>query len=357
MNSLSRRNFLFLVSGASLAATLGVSVLAQADEPQGKPAMAPGSATEQPKALPPHPAWTKSLEDLQQRAGGRLGVAVLSGEASAEVNGDQRFSLQSVVKLIVSAAALEAIDGGEFGLHDKVMVKTQDLSLFVQPLADKVRAKGGAYETTYDEMIRLAVNDSDSAANDIMFEKLGGEPALRKFLDSRGLTEMRVDRSERDLQTEIVGIRWQPEFVDGAVLDAAIKATPESVRTAAYDAYLKDPRDTTTPREMANFLRMLQDGELLSAKSTAYLLEVMKGTNTGPDRLKAGLAPGWTIGHKTGTSGGWNGVTAATNDVGILYGPRGEILEVAALVGDSRLQDAERAAIIAEVSRILTSPR
>ena len=69
-----------------------------------------------------------------------------------------------------------------------------------------------------------------------------------------------------------------------------------------------------------------------------------------PDRLKAGAAPGWTVAHMSGTSGGWKGLTAATNDVGILTGPDGSHLAIAVFVADSRATAGDRAAIIAKIS-------
>ena len=69
-----------------------------------------------------------------------------------------------------------------------------------------------------------------------------------------------------------------------------------------------------------------------------------------PQRLKAGLRPGWTLGHKTGTSGSWSGVTAATNDVGILFGPNGERIAITVFIGDSTAPPADRAKVMARIA-------
>jgi beta-lactamase class A len=68
-------------------------------------------------------------------------------------------------------------------------------------------------------------------------------------------------------------------------------------------------------------LRQRLARKLLSAQSSRHLLGVVQQTLTFPDRLRAGTAPRWTIGHKTGTGGAWNGVNTATNDVGVLGAP------------------------------------
>ena len=64
-----------------------------------------------------------------------------------------------------------------------------------------------------------------------------------------------------------------------------------------------------------------EEGKLLSVASTAHILQTMRECATFPDRLKGGAAPGWQVAHKTGTSGSWKRLTAATNDVGILTAP------------------------------------
>jgi beta-lactamase class A len=78
----------------------------------------------------------------------------------------------------------------------------------------------------------------------------------------------------------------------------------------------------------------------------------MDATTTGPDRLKAGAPPGWSVAHKTGSSATWRGLAAATNDVGLMIAPDGSRILIAAFLADSRADDAERAAVLADSARI-----
>ena len=261
---------------------------------------------------------------------------------------DERFAMQSVMKLLVGIAALDAVDTRGWRLDDAITIYKQDLSLYVQPIARLVTNAG--YTTNVGDLIRRAIIDSDSAATDILIARLGGAPAAQQVLLRKGLLGIRIDRDERHLQTEIAGIAWRPEFVDPELLNRAIESVPEARRTKAFAQYQADPRDTATPRGMVEMLSALGAGKLLSAPSTAFILQAMQDTVTGPDRLKAGMAPGWTLGHKTGTSGTWHGVTAATNDIGILTSPKGRKIAVAVFVGDSRASDTARAAAIAKVA-------
>jgi beta-lactamase class A len=82
------------------------------------------------------------------------------------------------------------------------------------------------------------------------------------------------------------------------------------------------------------------------------LLDIMAQTVTFPDRLKAGVSDGWTLAHKTGTSSTWRGVTAATNDVGVLTGPDGTLVTIAVFIADSPAAPGDRAELIASIARL-----
>jgi beta-lactamase class A len=294
--------------------------------------------------------WRHDLEGLTAGFDGRVGVCIGDGLLEACISGASPFPMQSVMKLPVAVAVLDGVDHGKWHLADHILVTKRDLSVFVQPIAKLVGPKG--YDTTIDDLIRRAIVDSDSAATDILLAKLGGPAEVRRLMNYKAVLNVRVDRDERHLQTEILGLEWRDEFVDPAALDRAIAAVPAATREAAFDAYLRDARDTATPMGMVVLLERLAQGRLLSPSSTARLLEILRETKTFPDRLKAGVPDGWTIGHKTGTSGDWKGVTAATNDVGIITGPNGETISIAVFIAESRAPEADRAALMARIARL-----
>ncbi len=289
----------------------------------------------------------EEIRRITESAHARVGVCLISREGEISLRGDERFSLQSVVKLIVGAVALDDVDKGRWKLTDKVSISKKDRSVSVQPLADLV--VNGPAEVTVGELIRLAVIESDSMANDVLFKKIGGAEAVSAFLRIRGITGMRVDRSEKELQTEIAGLRWHSAFTDEQTYEDALNSVSDRDRDAAYKAYQKDPRDTASPRAMAYLLPWLQTCGGWSKESTSFLLQAMADCQTGANRLTAGLKPGWKLGHKTGTSGSHRGVSAATNDVGIFTSPKGETVVIAVFVGDSTDGDDERAKVIADL--------
>ena len=58
----------------------------------------------------------------------------------------------------------------------------------------------------------------------------------------------------------------------------------------------------------------------------------MANTHTGPNRLKGGLQPGWTLNHKTGTGQVLGAQQAGYNDIGILTAPDGKGYTVAVMI-------------------------
>lgn len=98
-------------------------------------------------------------------------------------------------------------------------------------------------------------------------------------------------------------------------------------------------------------LRAFHEGKGLSKSSQALLRRLMTETSTGLKRIKGLLPDGTVVAHKTGTSSTVNGVTAATNDVGLVTLPNGRHLAIAVFVSDSKANDAIREEAIAKVAK------
>ncbi len=157
-----------------------------------------------------------------------------------------------------------------------------------------------------------------------------------------------------ELQPEINGMAsFRIAWKDWPAFRAARDAVPEADRRAAMARYLADPRDTATAVGMLNFLRKLAVGELLSRASTRRLLAIMTATTTGPNRLKAGLPAGASLAHKTGTSATDLGLTAVTNDVGIVTLKDGRRYAVVAFLAASPQDEDARERTIADAMRVI----
>ena len=96
---------------------------------------------------------------------------------------------------------------------------------------------------------------------------------------------------------------------------------------------------------------MLKKGELLSRGSTDKLLRIMSNTRTGPQRLKGGLAPGWSLAHKTGTGQVLGPVQSGYNDIGILTAPDGSSYAVAVMIRKTSTPIPARMQLMQNVTR------
>ncbi len=281
----------------------------------------------------------------------RLGVGLTnldSGEVFSFA-GDQPFPMQSVFKMLLGAAALAEVDAGRLSLDERFVLEEEQLSPPFSPIAAAWPARR---DYTARELLAAAVSGSDNTAADVLMKRIGGPGAVTAWLDAKRVTEMRVDRYERELQTEAHGLpSFRPAWRTEPVFAAALAMQPQGARLAAMRAYLADPRDTATPRGMLQFLGMLNAGALLSAASTRLLLQLMTDTPTGARRIKAGLPEGAVLAHKTGTSRTDLGLNLAINDVGIFTLSDKRSYALAVFLAGSTLDDVARDALVADVAR------
>jgi beta-lactamase class A len=308
-----------------------------------------------PPPAPPAPAEVQEAVDaLAKRTRSHVGVAVkdLQDGWIAAYQGDTPFPQQSVIKIWLGIAVLDAVDRGELALDEVVMVRREDLSLFNQPMKPLVlRAPAEGYPITIGQLLVRSLTQSDNAATDILMRRLGQGAAVQKVLDAKGLHGVRVGVQERMLQPSISGLRWTPEYSNLGVFNQARQAVPAHIREAAFTRYVDNPLDGATPVGAVNGLEDLKEGRLLSPASTQRLLSIMSESRAGARRLRAGLKPGWLLSHKTGTGPDWNGETAGYNDVGVLVAPDGRAYAVAVYMGRTGIAAGERRAFMSSVAR------
>ncbi|HEY8616826.1 class A beta-lactamase [Phenylobacterium sp.] len=285
-------------------------------------------------------------------APGVLGVGLMNLESGEHFtfNGDRRFPMQSVFKAPLGAAALAEVDAGRLALDEAEIIDAQDLSPGWSPLAEAWPARR---DYTLGELLTATVADSDNTAADVLMRRIGGPGAVTAWLSTKRLSEIRVDRYERELQPEVYGMASFRPAWKGRGFDQARSTVPEATRRAAMAAYMRDPRDTATPRAMLDFLLRLDRYELLSPVATRRMIEMMLATSRGNDRLKAGLPPGARFAHRPGTSGADLGLTTAFNDVGIITLPDRRSYAVAAFLSGATLSAEGQAGLFAELGRLV----
>jgi beta-lactamase class A len=268
----------------------------------------------------------KKLDDLtvliEKTAGpakGRVGAyaVVLETGESVELDANGQYPMQSVYKLPIAMAVLRQVEEGALKLDQKVRVEKDEYvrAGMRSPLRDK-NPKGA--DVTVEELIRLSIIESDGSASDVLMRLAGGAAAIRDYLTGITIGEVTVANPEKE-----IGQDWETQY-----------------------------RNWATPEGAAALLRALYEKRGISDQNQKLLLKFMTESVPGAKRLKGMLPPGTAVAHKTGTSGtNADGVTAATNDIGIITLPTGKRLAIAVFVSDSPADEATREAVIAGIAK------
>lgn len=323
--------------------------------PRGSIAPAAAPVRPQPVRAPVAPQYIRQrVSQLGQGFDGQIGIAVKSIDDGWEVGwrANELYPQQSVSKLWVSLTALDAVDRGRVRLDDRITLTRSDLTVFHQPIRDLILGRG-SYTTTLGDLMFKAITTSDNTANDKVMRTVGGPEAVRRMIAAKRLGAIRFANGERSMQSRIAGLAWDQSYSIGGAFFAARNALPMSIRRAAFNRYIADPYDGAAPHAIVNALARLKRGELLSPASTGRLLDIMSNTHTGPNRLKGGLLPGWTLNHKTGTGQELGGVQTGYNDIGILTAPDGKSYAVAVMIKRTSTPLPVRMTLMSNLTRVV----
>lgn len=250
-----------------------------------------------------------------------VGVSIVgnNGKFKLDANGGKRFPMQSVFKFHIGVVMLSEIDKGRFSLDQEIEIKKSELlpGLY-SPIRDKY--PDGA-TLTIAEILEYTVSLSDNVGCDVLLKLLGGPKAV------------------------------EDHFVKNKFKDISIKINEETMQ-ANWD---RQYENWTTPKAANHVLSSFfyNRKNLLSQKSHDFIWKIMRETSTGPNRLKGQLPAGTVVAHKTGYSGvnKTTGISAATNDIGIVYLPNGQHFFISVFVTDSKESTETNERVIADIAR------
>lgn len=311
-----------------------------------------GTAAPLKPAPAPPAAFQAEVERLSKGYGEPVGIAVseVAQGWTASALGDETFPQQSVSKLWVALSVMQAVDDKRLSLDRTVTMGPEDRSVFYQPLASRIRASR-PLEITVADLMRHALIESDNAANDRLIREVGGPGVVTRTIADKGLHGLAVGGTEREVQTKTAGLQWRPEYGVTWMFKQARAALPDDIRDQALTTYLTNPPDGATPDGIVTALAALKRGELLSRASTDFMLGLMEEARTGQLRMKAAVAPGWSLAHKTGTGPDWRGASVGINDVGLLTAPDGRTFAVAVMIRQTRQGPTARHRLMQGVAR------
>jgi len=250
-----------------------------------------------------------------------VGVSItgINPKDTLSVNGWKQFPLQSVFKFHIGLAMLSEIDKGRFSLSQKIEIRKKDLlpDLY-SPIRDQYPE--GAVLTLAD-ILEYTIAQSDNVGCELLLRLLGGPQKVERYFRNKGFKDISIKINE-----EVMQANWDLQF-----------------------------QNWITPITANRILQVFYYNKhnLLSQGSYDFLWKTMRGTLTGQDRLKGMLPEGTIVAHKTGSSGTHKttGITAAVNDIGVVFLPNGQHFFISVLVTDSKENASDNERIIADIAK------
>lgn len=255
----------------------------------------------------------EKIKTLEKSFDGKIGVYAIDTNNNKIVSyrADERFPVQSTMKLMGVAALLKQSDHDKNLLREKIHYTQEDLMPW-HPITGKYLTRG----MTFAALAEAAMSYSDNSAIDIIIKKLGGPKSVTDFARSIGDEAFNIEHYEEDLN-----------------------ANPKNIQ------------DTSTPKNMAINVQKLTLGNILTQAQQKQLVIWMRNSTTGYQRIRAGVPIGWVVAEKTG--GGLGGGYGIANDIGILWSPLCKPIVLAIYTVQNQQDAKSRDDIVASTTRII----
>lgn len=262
------------------------------------------------------------IEQIVSGKNAVVGVSIIgnNGKDTLSLNGDRRFPMQSVFKFHIALAVLSEIDKGNLRLDQKVEISKSDLlpEDVWSPLRDE-NPNGGSF--TIERLIQYSVSHSDNTACDLLIKLIGTPKTVEAYIKKSGIQNLQITFNEQEMQA-----KWENMF-----------------------------QNWTTPKAASETLLMFYENKnnLLSKDSYDFFWKTNKETTTGKNRIRGQLPSETIVAHKTGWSGTnkETGITAAVNNIGIVFLPNGEHFIISVFVSESNENFDTNEKIIADIAK------
>lgn len=249
----------------------------------------------------------------------KVGVAWIADGKEHTVNNDDCYPLMSVFKLHGAVAVLRQMERRGTPTDTLIAVKAGEMLENTYSPMMKLYA-GRDFTIPLDSLLHYSVAQSDNNACDIIIRLAGGIGAVDAEMRAIGLT------------------------------DYALKETEATMHADPMRSY----NNRSTPLSVAVLFKKLYEDGILGGHYASLLKDILLSTSTGQNKLKAALAPGMTLAHKTGTGATLpDGTMIADNDAGAVTLPDGRRIYIAVLVKDTKLGSEGNAEVIADIARAI----
>ncbi|MEO0902930.1 MAG: class A beta-lactamase, partial [Bacteroidota bacterium] len=219
-----------------------------------------------------------------------------------------------------AAAVLHQIDKGKLSIKDTIKL-TPELILEYKNLWSPLRKKypkGGTVQI--EELLQYNVAWSDNVACDVLLDLIGGPEAVQDYIHGLGVKDIAIIDKEIVLQSD-----WSRQYLNWSTTNAS-----------------------------NSLLQILfENKSILSASSYEFLMSTLKETSTGKGKIRGQLPKEVVVAHKTGSSGkNKDGLTGATNDIGIVFLPENRYFYISIFVSDSKEDEETNQKIMASIAKL-----
>lgn len=266
-------------------------------------------------------ALRQKIDSITSTKNAIVGVAINGNKTNdtLSINGQRHYPMQSVFKFPIALTILSEVDKGNLSLDQKIDIKKSEL---LPGLWSPIREKYPEGATlTIAEIIEYTVALSDNVGCDVLLKLLGEPQVVENYFSSLGFNDFAVKINEETMQNN-----WDLQFLNW-----------------------------TTPIEANKILSTFYENKngLLSKDSYDFIWNIMKGTKTGKNRLRGQLPEETVVAHKTGWSGKnkETGITAAVNNIGIVFMPNGKYFIISVFVTESKEEIEINERIISDISK------
>jgi beta-lactamase class A len=174
------------------------------------------------------------------------------------------------------------------------------------------------FESMYvKDLCRAAINQSDSAAMNLLLNIIGGINGMNNFAREIGDNIFRQDHD------------WPAE---------------------SYSGGHGNINDSSSPKAMVNSMQKILLGDVLNRPQRDLLTEYLISNETGFKRIRASTPKNWIVGEKTGTGS----LYGSTNDIAIIFPPNNHEPLLIGIYYTSNNKDAiNRDDILAKLTTII----
>ncbi|MGN0874188.1 MAG: serine hydrolase [Akkermansia sp.] len=244
----------------------------------------------------------------------RVGVALLEN-GQLHTLGEGEFPLMSVVKLHQACYVLHCME--ERGLHPEDTLLIHYSELRQDTYSPMLREhRDSVFRLSLRELLAYSLQLSDNNACDLLFRHFGAPVEVQRYMQSLGI-DCRIGATEAEMHD-----------------------TPSRIND-----------NRSTPASVASLMSRIAEHRLGLTPAYADLLdELLSGCKTGTSRIAAGLPPGATLLHKTGTGPCTTTHTCGVNDAAYITLPNGRRYALVILCSTSALPLPQTEALLAEIS-------